>query len=145
MLAQIIHLRTLLRASVSSLQSITGLTRVVARALPPRQVGQWLHGKGTAMATAAAPTQTPCGGVSSVAIERLIDLIIQLQHLGVTIALPLAGLAYLVAGLAWMRGTIEAQEIAKRILRNTTIGLAIVLVSGGLVEVITAPLCGGGA
>lgn len=75
-------------------------------------------------------------------IDRLTALIDHLHALGVMIALPLAGLLYLVAGYYWSVGTIEAQERAKRIFINTTIGLAVIILSGALVDIVTRPLCG---
>ena len=85
-----------------------------------------------------------CSGQRNRPIEELVLLIEHLHELGTTIAIPLAGLLYMGAGFYWMRGTVESQEIAKRMFLNTTLGLAIVLLSGTLIEIVTEPLCGVG-
>lgn len=89
-----------------------------------------------------AQTQS-CPGGPTPQLHDLIALIEHLHELGVEIAVPLAGLLYLVSGYYWMRGTLEAQDTAKQLFLNTTIGLAIVLLSGSLIQVVTQPLCEG--
>ncbi|WP_254767470.1 hypothetical protein [Salinilacihabitans rarus] len=98
-------------------------------------------------ASSACSNRSPYEGEDIVeheeaSVVRLTALIDHLHALGVRIAFPLAGLLYLVAGYYWSLGTIEAQERAKRIFINTTIGLAIIILSGALVEIVTTPLCG---
>ena len=82
-----------------------------------------------------------CSGDPTSTGDGLIRVIENLHQLGVRLAIPLAGLLYLISGLYWMRGTTQAQDFAKRLFISTTVGLVIVLVSGGLAEIVTGPLC----
>jgi len=93
---------------------------------------------------AAAQTSSPdCSGAPPSAISELIVLINNLQSLALTLALPLAGLIYSYCGLLWLSGSSEIQRRARRIFANATIGLVIVIISEGIVAIISDPLCGG--
>jgi len=95
---------------------------------------------------AAAETSNPaCSGAPPTAIGNLIVLINNLQSLALTVALPLAGLIYSYCGLLWLSGSGELQRRARRIFANATVGLVIVILSEGIVAIISQPLCGGGA
>lgn len=85
----------------------------------------------------------PEGADPAPAIQRVVALLERLQELGVAIGLAAAALGYLYAGFLLMKGTPQAVERAKHVAAHVTVGLAIILVSGGLVEVIKRPLCGG--
>jgi hypothetical protein len=75
----------------------------------------------------------------------LVVLINNLQRLALTLALPLAGLIYSYCGLLWLSGSPELQRRARRVFANATIGLVIVILSEGIVDIIAGPLpvCGG--
>jgi hypothetical protein len=85
----------------------------------------------------------PCPGPGGNAIDQLVTLINHLQAVAIEIALPAAALAYTGVGLLWIWGTPEAQRRARRWFVKISVGLAIVLISDALVDVIATPLCGG--
>jgi len=93
--------------------------------------------------TVARTASSDCSGASSSAITDLIVLINNLQSLALTLALPLAGLIYSYCGLLWLSGSPELQRKARRIFANATVGLVIVIISEGIVEIISGPFCGG--
>jgi len=95
---------------------------------------------GQAVAQASSPD---CSGASSPAIRSLVVLINDLQGLALSLAPPAAGLAYSYCGLLWLSGSPELQRRARRIFANATIGLIIVILSEGIVAIISEPLCGG--
>jgi hypothetical protein len=95
---------------------------------------------GPALTQVAAASCTGSGGT---AIDELIVLINHLQAVAIEIALPAAALAYTGVGLLWIWGTPEAQRRARRWFVKISIGLAIVLISDALVNIIATPLCGG--
>jgi len=76
--------------------------------------------------------------------EQISELLTRLQQLGVAFGLLLGVLMYIWAGINWMRGTPDAQQRAKRVFWNTSVGIVIVLMSGGLIEFVKSVLgCGG--
>lgn len=86
----------------------------------------------------------PCRRAVSPPIESLVRLLNQLQAYGVTLAIPAAGFGFTVSGLLWLTGIPEYQRLARRVFFNVTGGLVIVLLADAFVEMIRAPLCGGG-
>ena len=94
---------------------------------------------------AAQQEGVDCPEDPSSAITQLIVLINNLQRQAVIVAVPLAGLIYSYCGLLWLSGSPELQRKARRIFANATIGLVIVILSEGIVDIIAGPLpvCGG--
>lgn len=92
---------------------------------------------------AAQSAQNACGDVPS-QFQAIADLLTRIQQLGVALGLLIAALMYVWAGILWMRGTPDSQQRARRIFMNTSIGLVLILIAGGLVEFIKTVLCGGG-
>ncbi|WP_250140251.1 hypothetical protein [Halosolutus amylolyticus] len=92
--------------------------------------------------TAQAAPQ--CSNEVSPAIVQLIELTRHLQTTAVTFAIPFAGLMLTVSGFLWQTGSAEHQRRARRIFINTFVGLTIVILSDGLVSIVTNVLCGGG-
>jgi hypothetical protein len=92
----------------------------------------------------AAPQSTStCSAAPPSAIRDLLVLINNLQDLALAIAIPLAGLIYSYCGLLWLSGSPELQRRARRVFANATFGLIIVILSEGIVGIISQPLCGG--
>ncbi len=93
---------------------------------------------------AAAQTESEtCGDVPQ-QFQSIAELLTRIQQLGVALGLLIAALMYVWAGILWMRGTPDSQQRARRIFMNTTIGLVLILIAGGLVSFIKTVLCGGG-
>lgn len=103
----------------------------------------WISGN----ALAQEETETGSGGCGDLpdslqAIERFLT---QLQEIGLVVAFLLAAVMLTYAGLLYMSGDPSKQDQARRLIVNTFTGLIIVAVAGGLVEVASQALCGGGA
>lgn len=96
---------------------------------------------------AAAQTNVAprCNGPSSPAVEDLVVFLGELHGIAFEVAFPAAGVFYAWVGLLWMSGIQENQRKARRYFVNTTIGLIIVLLSPGIVDIISDVFCGGGA
>lgn len=92
---------------------------------------------------AAQSDEAVCGDVP-LQFQQIAELLTRIQQLGVTLGLLFATLMYIISGIYYVRGTPEAQEKARRIFINTTIGLVIILMAGGIVEFINGILCPGG-
>jgi len=76
--------------------------------------------------------------------EAIAELLTRIEQLGVALGLSLAAVMYIWAGINWMRGTADGQQHAKRVFRDTSIGLVIILLASGLVEFLKSVLgCGG--
>lgn len=91
---------------------------------------------------AAAQTDQTCGDVP-VQFQQLAELLTHIQQLGVALGLSIAAVMYVWAGILWMRGTPDSQQRARRIFFNTSVGLVLILIAGGLVKFVTSVLCGG--
>lgn len=95
------------------------------------------------VAVAQTNETSECGDVPP-QFQQISELLTRLQQLGVALGLLLGALMYIWAGISWMRGTPDAQQRAKRVFWNTSIGIVIVLMSGGLIEFVKSVLgCGG--
>lgn len=92
----------------------------------------------------AATGNTGCNGNVPSAFIQLAELLTRLQQLGVAIGLSLAALGYIIAGILYIIGGVDRKQRAKTFFVNTSIGLVIILLSGGFVEFIKQVLCGGG-
>lgn len=92
---------------------------------------------------AAQSTSDSCGDVP-LQFQQIAELLTRIQQLGVALGLLFAVFMYIICGIYYMRGTPEAQERARRIFINTTIGLVIILMAGGFVEFVNGILCPGG-
>jgi hypothetical protein len=90
-------------------------------------------------------TQPLCPGEVPPAISQLVELTHHLQSLAVSFGIPFAGLMLAVAGLLWQTGIPKHQRTARGIFASAFVGLIIVIMSDGLVAIITNVLCGGGA
>lgn len=91
---------------------------------------------------AAAQEVEECGGQIS-AFENLFQLLTELERLGIALGLSIAVLGYISAGVCWQIPGQEWTMRGKRIFASTTVGLAIVLMSGGFIQFIQDVLCGG--
>lgn len=100
---------------------------------------------GRAAAQSSESSNGLCPGTEdpAPAIAQLIELLNRIQELGVALGVAAAALGYLYCGLLMMKGDPESVKRAKSVAAHVTIGLAIVLVSGGLVEVIKQAVCPG--
>jgi len=83
-----------------------------------------------------------CGDVPE-QFQQLSELLTQIQQFGVALAVLIASVMLVYAGILYMRGTPDSQQKARTIIMNTMIGLVIVLIAGGLVEFVNSILCGG--
>lgn len=83
----------------------------------------------------------PCPTWDEQPLTELLDFVEEIQQLGVAVGLRLAVVVYVVAGLAWMRGTIAAQEWARRLTIDATVGLLFILLSSSLVMFVAEQYC----
>lgn len=83
----------------------------------------------------------PCPTWDDQPLTELLDFVEEVHQLGVTVGLHLAGVVYVVAGLAWMRGTLAAREWARRLVLDATVGLLFILLSSSLVTVVAEQYC----
>lgn len=93
---------------------------------------------------AAQTGSTGCSANVPEAFVQLAELLTRLQQLGVAVGLALAALGYIIAGILYIVGGVDRKQRAKTFFVNTSIGLVIILLSGGFVEFIKQVLCGGG-
>ena len=77
-------------------------------------------------------------------LSELADLLHLIQRLGVSLALLIAVVMLIYAGIQYMRGDPDSVQKARSTIRQVVIGLTIVLLAGGIVEVVRDTLCGTG-
>lgn len=97
---------------------------------------------------AAQPSESPgyCDGVDvPSAVAAVIDLLNSIQTWGVGIGLAAAAVAYVYAGILLTFGGGDPQRVerAKTVVLYATAGIVVILLSGGLVELVETKICAG--
>lgn len=82
------------------------------------------------------PLENPLG------VESITDLIRLISNSLIEIALPIAAILYVVAGVLYLTAGDNTNRLAraKAILQWTTLGLVIILIGGGFVDLLRSIL-----
>mgnify|MGYP000091375429 CR=1 FL=1 len=88
----------------------------------------------------SAQSLVECGSLPE-QFDALRELLIQITSLGTAVAVLLAVMMLIYAGVLMIRGTPQSVEKAKRIIVYTIGGLVLVFIAGGMVEWVANILC----
>lgn len=92
------------------------------------------------VAPVSAQSTGPCTGTVPEPIVELVDLLHLIQRLGVSLALLIAVVMLIFSGILLMRNDPDSAQRARSIIWRVIIGLTVVILAGGIVQVVAETL-----